>query len=133
ELEDLFNGYGYHPHFVEGDDPATMHRLMAAALDKVVAEIRRIQHAARSHGFKARPRWPMIVLCTPKGWTGPTMADGQQIEGTFRAHQVPLADPRTNPAHLKLLEQWLKSYRPEELFDAAGKLKPELAELAPEG
>ncbi len=110
-----------------------MHQLMAATLDTVVGEIRRIQATARVDGLEERPRWPMIVLRTPKGWTGPKVVDGQQVEGTFRAHQVPLAAVRTNPAHLQLLEQWMRSYRPEELFDAGGTLRRELAELAPEG
>ena len=105
-----------------------MHEAMAATLDKAVEEIKRIQHDARVNGNNTRPRWPMIVLKSPKGWTGPKVVDGLQIEGTFRAHQVPLSDPATHPEHLKQLEDWLKSYRPEELFDEHGKLKPELAE-----
>jgi len=133
ELDAYFRGCGYEPHFVAGDDPATLHQLMAATLDRVIAEIRRIQSDARSKGSTNRPRWPAIVLQTPKGWTGPKVVDGKQIEGTFRAHQVPLAEVRTNPKHLKILEEWMRSYRPEELFDAAGRLKPELAELAPRG
>ncbi|AUX30304.1 MULTISPECIES: phosphoketolase [Sorangium] len=133
ELAEFFRGYGYQPYFVEGDEPAKMHRLMADTLDKVVAEIMQIQAAARSTGFKSRPRWPMIVLATPKGWTGPKAVDGQPVEGTFRAHQVPLAEVRTKPAHLKLLYEWMKGYRPEDLFDQGGKLRPELAELAPKG
>ena len=110
-----------------------MHEAMAATLDKAVEEIRRIQQDARANGNLTRPRWPMIVLKSPKGWTGPKVVDGLQIEGTFRAHQVPLSDPATHPEHLKLLEEWLRSYRPEELFDESGRLKPELAELAPKG
>jgi len=133
ELDAYFRGCGYEPHFVAGDDPATLHQLMAVTLDRVIAEIRRIQSDARSKGSTDRPRWPAIVLQTPKGWTGPKVVDGKQIEGTFRAHQVPLAEVRTNPKHLKILEEWMRSYRPEELFDAAGRLKPELAELAPRG
>ncbi len=133
ELQALLTGYGYVPHFVEGDEPQAMHRTMASTLDAVVADIRRIQRHARRHGFSGRPRWPMIVLQSPKGWTGPKIVDGEAIEGTFRAHQVPLADFATKPEHLKILERWLRSYRPEELFDKAGKLVPELAELAPEG
>ncbi|HUA24605.1 MAG TPA: phosphoketolase family protein [Steroidobacteraceae bacterium] len=133
ELTEYLRGCGYTPHFVEGDDPATMHELMAATLDTVIGEIRRIQSAARSEGHNDRPRWPMIVLRTPKGWTGPKTVDGLQVEGTFRAHQVPLEAVRTNPVHLQLLEQWMRSYRPEELFDAGGSLRRELAELAPEG
>jgi len=133
ELEALFVGYGYKPHIVAGDDPETMHRLMAATLDTVLAEIRDIQEKARSGGDTTRPRWPMIVLKTPKGWTGPKTVDGKPVEGTFRAHQVPFAEVRTNPGHLKLLEDWMRSYRPEELFDAGGRLRGEFAALAPEG
>jgi xylulose-5-phosphate/fructose-6-phosphate phosphoketolase len=133
ELESYLRGCGYEPYIVAGDDPSTMHQLMAATLDRVIAEIRQIQSDARSKGFAHRPRWPAIVLQTPKGWTGPKVVDGKQVEGTFRAHQVPLAEIRTNPTHLKLLEEWMRSYRPEELFDSAGRLKPELAELAPQG
>ncbi len=132
ELEQFLRGCGWAPYYVEGDDPMEMHRLMAAALDKAVEDIRRIQAAARSAGKSARPRWPMIVLRSPKGWTGPKIVDGLQIEGTFRSHQVPL-HPATHTGHLKLLEDWLRSYRPEELFDERGRLKPVLAELAPEG
>jgi len=133
ELEALLRGYGYAPHFVEGDDPKQMHRLMAATLDTVVSDIQRIQREARARGFRQRPRWPMIVLRTPKGWSGPKVVDGVAIEGTFRAHQVPIADFASKPEHLQILERWLKSYRPEELFDADGRLIGELAELAPEG
>jgi xylulose-5-phosphate/fructose-6-phosphate phosphoketolase len=135
ELADLFHGYGHEPLFVEGDDPDTMHQLMAATLDQVVTQIQTIQRDARTGAgaFTKRPRWPMIVLRTPKGWTGPKVVDGVQIEGTFRAHQVPLAELATKPAHLKMLEDWMKSYRPEELFDASGALIPELQELAPKG
>jgi xylulose-5-phosphate/fructose-6-phosphate phosphoketolase len=134
ELADLLRGYGHEPLFVEGDDPDTMHQLMATTLDQVVAQIQTIQRDARTAGAAAkRPRWPMIVLRTPKGWTGPKVVDGVQIEGTFRAHQVPLTELATKPAHLKMLEDWMKSYRPEELFDAGGALIPELQELAPTG
>ncbi len=133
ELEALFRGYGYTPYFVEGDEPMRMHALMAKTLDRAVAEIRRIQETARSQGFTERPRWPMIVLRTPKGWTGPKEVDGLPTEGTWRSHQVPLAELAKKPAHLLQLEQWMRSYRPEELFDAQGKLRPELAELAPKG
>ncbi len=133
ELEALFRGYGWTPHIVEGADPAAMHQLMAATLDRVFDHIRRIQHAARRQGALERPRWPMIILITPKGWTGPKQVDGQPVEGTFRAHQVPLPDPAGNPRHLKQLQAWMKSYHPEQLFDARGRLKPELAELAPRG
>ena len=133
ELEALFHGYGYSPYFVEGDDPLPMHQLMAGVLDSVVAEIKRIQSEARKNGFSQRPHWPMIILRTPKGWTGPKEVDGKQIEGSFRAHQVPVGDFKTKPAHLKILEDWLKSYKPEELFDESGRLIAELAELAPAG
>ncbi|HEY5313455.1 MAG TPA: phosphoketolase family protein [Pirellulales bacterium] len=133
ELGMLLRGYGYEPCFVAGDDPPRMHRLMAETLDKVVSQISRIQRQARAEGFQHRPRWPMIVLDSPKGWTGPKMVDGLPIEGTFRAHQVPLAQPRENPQHLALLDEWMRSYRPEELFDAGGRLQAELAELAPRG
>ncbi len=132
ELDALLRGYGYRPYFVEGDDPAAMHRLMADTLDRVIAEIREIQAAARADGFHERPAWPMIVLRSPKGWTGPKEVDGQMTENYWRSHQVPMAD-MSHPGHLKLLETWLKSYRPEELFDASGKLVPELAELPPKG
>jgi xylulose-5-phosphate/fructose-6-phosphate phosphoketolase len=133
ELDQFLRGNGWTPYYVEGHEPALMHEAMAATLDVAVEEIKRIQHEARVKGNTMRPRWPMIVLKSPKGWTGPKWVDGLQIEGTFRAHQVPLSDPATHPEHLKLLEEWLRSYRPEELFDARGKLKPELAELAPQG
>jgi xylulose-5-phosphate/fructose-6-phosphate phosphoketolase len=133
ELDQFIRGCGWTPYYVEGDDPKLMHEAMAATLDRVVEEIKEIQRAARTDGNTMRPRWPMIVLKSPKGWTGPRWVDGLQIEGTFRAHQVPLSDPATHPEHLQLLEDWLRSYRPEELFDEQGRLKPELAELAPEG
>jgi xylulose-5-phosphate/fructose-6-phosphate phosphoketolase len=133
ELDQLLRGCGWTPYYVEGSNPALMHEAMAAALDRVVDDIRRIQEDARVHHQVARPRWPMIVLQSPKGWTGPKQVDGQPVEGTFRAHQVPISDPRAHPQHLKLLEDWLRSYRPEELFDEGGRLKPELAELAPQG
>ncbi len=133
ELENLFRGYGYAPRFVEGDEPKAMHRLMAATLDEVFAEIRRIQAEARRKGFRTRPHWPMIILRTPKGWTGPKVVDGVPIEGTFRAHQVPLSGLAEHPRHLKILERWMKSYRPAGLFDQAGRLRPDLAELAPKG
>jgi len=132
ELEQFLRGCGWVPYFVEGDDPMQMHQLMAAVLDKAITGIRRIQRKARNSDSVSRPRWPMIVLNSPKGWTGPKVVDGLQIEGTFRAHQVPL-HPHKHPEHLNLLEDWLKSYRPQELFDEQGKLKAELAELAPEG
>jgi xylulose-5-phosphate/fructose-6-phosphate phosphoketolase len=130
ELEQLLRGYGWTPYFVEGHEPEVMHEAMAAALDTAVEQIKKIQQDARAHSDIARPRWPMIVLNSPKGWTGPKIVDGLQVEGTFRAHQVRL-HPRANPEHLKLLEDWLRSYRPEELFDDRGRLKSELAELAP--
>ena len=132
ELEQLFCGYGYRPYFVEGDDPQAMHQLMAETLDKVFAEIQQIQADARSNGFTERPRWPMIVLRTPKGWTGPQNVDGKQVTGTSRSHQVPMGE-MSHPDHLRILEDWMRSYRPEELFDAVGKLNAELAELAPRG
>jgi xylulose-5-phosphate/fructose-6-phosphate phosphoketolase len=133
ELAELLQGCGYHPYFVAGHEPGPMHQSMAATLDSVVAEIQSIQKSAREHGFTERPRWPMIVLDSPKGWTGPKIVDGVQIEGTFRAHQVPLAELATKPGHLKMLEEWMKSYRPEELFDQQGRFVAELAELAPKG
>jgi xylulose-5-phosphate/fructose-6-phosphate phosphoketolase len=133
ELRSLMQGYGYTPRFVEGSDPEEMHQLMAATLDEVVAEIREIQAAARGGGPTERPRWPMIVLVTPKGWTGPREVDGRPAEGSFRSHQVPLAGLAQNPEHLAQLEYWMRSYRPEELFDDSGALREELAELAPDG
>ncbi|BBD67320.1 D-xylulose 5-phosphate/D-fructose 6-phosphate phosphoketolase [Nostoc commune NIES-4072] len=133
ELESLFVGYGYKPYFVEGDDPADVHQQMAATLDIAIAEIQSIQREARVHGFTKRPQWPMIVLKTPKGWTGPKEVDGKKTEGFWRSHQVPLSNIAKQPEHLKLLEDWMKSYNPEELFDANGTLIPELAELAPKG
>ena len=138
ELTQFFTGYGWKPFFVEGEEPEAMHQLMAATLDTIVKEIRSIQDHARSDkagrgADSGRPTWPMIVLRSPKGWTGPKVVDGKPIEGTWRAHQVPVADLQTKPAHLKILEDWMRSYRPEELFDQNGKLIPELAELAPKG
>ncbi len=134
ELEQFLRGCGWAPHFVEGDDPATMHQLMASTLDTTIDAIRRLQRTARGeHDATPRPRWPMIVLRSPKGWTGPKIVDGLQIEGTFRAHQVPLLVDAAHPDHLAQLERWMKSYRPEELFDDRGRLVPELAALAPEG
>lgn len=133
EIEALFRGYGYTPHFVEGDDPHTMHQLMAATLDTVLAEIKAIQDRARTGGATDRPAWPMIVLRSPKGWTGPKEVDGNPTEGTWRSHQVPLAKLAEDPGHLEILETWLHSYRPEELFDTAGRLRPDLADLAPTG
>ncbi len=133
ELEGLFMGYGYKPYFVEGSDPETIHQLMAQTLDTVIAEIKAIQHQARTQGIGKRPPWPMIILRTPKGWTGPKEVDGKKAEGYWRSHQVPFAEMATNPGHVKLLEQWMRSYRPEELFDDNGALIPELAALAPKG
>ena len=133
ELEHLFTGYGYKPYFVEGSNPDVMHPMMAATLDTIVAEIKEIQKQALVDGNMDRPRWPMIILRTPKGWTGPKVVDGLQMEGTFRSHQVPLTNVATNPGHLKLLEEWLLSYQPAKLFDVDGKLRPELAQLAPTG
>ena len=133
ELDQLFRGYGYKPYVVEGSDPDEVHQLLAATLDTIVGEIKEIQGKARAEGFTKRPQWPMIVFRTPKGWTGPKVVDGLPVEGTWRAHQVPLAELATKPEHLQLLEQWMKSYRPEELFDANGALMPELAALAPTG
>jgi xylulose-5-phosphate/fructose-6-phosphate phosphoketolase len=131
ELEQLLKGYGWAPHFVEGDDPTTMHLLMAETLDTVIEKIKDIQQSARKQGNARRPLWPMIVLRSPKGWTGPKEVDGLPVEGSFRSHQVPITDPAKNPNHLKQLEEWLRSYKPEELFDEGGKLIPELAALAP--
>lgn len=133
ELEHLFLGYGYKPYFVEGDEPEKVHQLFAATLDTIVAEIKEIQQEARTNGFTKRPQWPMIIFRTPKGWTGPKIVDGIQIEGTWRAHQVPLAQLTEKPEHVGLLEQWMKSYKPEELFDEKGKLIAELADLVPQG
>jgi xylulose-5-phosphate/fructose-6-phosphate phosphoketolase len=133
ELSDLFIGYGYQPYFVEGHEPEVMHQLMAETLDKALAQIQQVQKEAREQGFSRRPQWPMIILRTPKGWTGPKVVDGVQIEGTFRAHQVPVTDLDSKPDHLKILEQWMKSYKAEELFDNKGRLVPELAALAPKG
>jgi xylulose-5-phosphate/fructose-6-phosphate phosphoketolase len=132
ELQKLFEGYGYKPYFVEGHEPEKMHRQMAAVLDDATGEIKRIQADARSHGFQGRPAWPMIIFRTPKGWTCPPEIDGKKCEGYWRSHQVPMGD-MDQPEHIKILEGWMKSYRPEELFDANGALKQELAELAPKG
>jgi xylulose-5-phosphate/fructose-6-phosphate phosphoketolase len=133
ELEALFRGYGYTPYFVEGSDPETMHQAMAATIDHCLGEIKKIQHEARSTGVAKRPRWPMIVLRTPKGWTGPAEVDGHKVEGFWRSHQVPLSGMHDNPMHLKMLEEWMRSYKPEELFDSNGTLIAELKELAPQG
>jgi len=133
EIEALFRGYGWTPHFVEGDDPDTMHRAMAETMERCVLEIRHIQRGARKSGKAARARWPMIVLRSPKGWTGPKKVGGRTVEGYWRSHQVPLPDVRTNPANLKQLEKWMKSYRPQELFDTHGRLIEDLRALAPRG
>jgi len=133
ELESLFVGYGYKPYFVEGSKPKEMHEMMAATLDKVIREIQKIQNDARSSGLAKRPQWPMIILRSPKGWTGPKKVDGLKTEGFWRSHQVPLAELRTKPKHIKLLERWMKSYKPEELFDKNGRLLSELSDLAPQG
>ena len=133
ELTQLLTGYGHTPYFVEGDDPREMHQKMAATFDEIIDEIHAIQHDARARRSTGRPVWPMIVLRSPKGWTGPKMVDGKPVENTWRAHQVPLSELQTKPEHLKQLEQWMRGYKPEELFDANGRLVPELAELAPRG
>jgi xylulose-5-phosphate/fructose-6-phosphate phosphoketolase len=133
ELDALLEGYGYRVYRVTGDDPDLVHQQLAATLDAVADEIAAIQSRARTHGLEDRPRWPMIVLKTPKGWTGPKVVDGEPVEGTWRAHQVPIADVRGNPEHLRQLEEWMRSYRPEELFGPDGALVPELAALAPAG
>ena len=133
ELEQLLRGYGWTPHFVEGHDPSLMHQQMAATLEDCVLDIRRIQEEARTSGKAVRPRWPMLVLRSPKGWTGPREVDGRKVEGFWRSHQVPLSGLHDNPAHMKQLAEWLRSYRPEELFDTTGRLIPELRALAPKG
>ncbi len=133
ELDSLFRGYGYIPYFVEGDDPSDMHQKMASTLEQAIAEIRAIQKTARDSGQAERPRWPMIVLRAPKGWTGPKEINGHKAEGSWRSHQVPFSDVRANPKSLKMLEDWLKSYKPDELFDANGGLVSELRELSPKG
>src|SRR6266849_6670145 len=133
EIANLFRGHGYEPHLLEGHEPMDMHARFAATLETCYAKIRTIQREARDHGVAGRPRWPAVVLRTPKGWTGPKVVDGVPIEGTFRAHQVPLSELKTNHEHLRMLETWMRSYRPEELFDAAGRLAPDVAALAPVG
>lgn len=133
ELDQLLRGYGWTPYFVEGHEPEKMHKLMAATLDQAIEDILQIQNNARNNDDMTRPRWPLIVLRSPKGWTGPKFVDGLQVEGTFRAHQVPLLVDSEHPGHLRQLEDWMKSYKPEELFDENGRLRPELAELAPKG
>ena len=132
-MDQLFRGYGYTPHFVEGSDPAKMHQLMAGAVDTCMEEIRSIQTQARTQGVKERPRWPMIILRSPKGWTCPKEIDGKRTEDYWRSHQVPMGEMHEKPGHVKILEKWMKSYKPEELFDKTGRLKPELADLPPKG
>jgi xylulose-5-phosphate/fructose-6-phosphate phosphoketolase len=133
ELDQLLRGYGYTPYFVEGHEPEKMHQLMAATMETIIGDIRRIQNEARNNGSPQRPRWPMIVMKTPKGWTCPSEIDGRRTEGYWRSHQVPMGEMHENPGHVRILEQWMKSYRPEDLFDTQGKLKPELADLPPKG
>lgn len=133
QLESLFVGYGYQPYFVEGSEPEAMHQLMASTMDAAIADIKQIQREAQVHGFQQRPLYPMIILRSPKGWTGPESVDGKKTEGSWRSHQVPFSEMASNPDHIQLLERWMKSYKPEDLFDEAGQLMPELAELAPEG
>ena len=133
ELEQLFKGYGYKPYFVKGENPEEVHELFATTLDSIVEEIKKIQKEARTNGFTKRPQWPMIILDTPKGWTGPKEVDGIKVEGTWRSHQVPLSALAEKPDHVQLLEDWMKSYKPEELFDESGKLIFELAGLVPQG
>ena len=131
-MQKLFEGYGYKPYFVEGHDPDTVHQQLAAVMDTVTAEIKQIWNDARSRGIQGRPVWPMIVLRTPKGWTCPAEIDGKKCEDYWRSHQVPMGE-MDKPGHVEILEQWMKSYRPDELFDAAGTFKPEIAALAPKG
>ena len=133
ELDQLFRGYGYTPHFVEGSDPEKMHQLMASTLDNILEDIHRIKADASRNGVMKRPLWPMIILRSPKGWTCPKEIDGKRTEGYWRSHQVPMGEMHEKPAHIKILEKWMKSYKPEELFDKTGRLKPELAELPPKG
>src|SRR5262249_41125242 len=133
ELDALFRGYGYTPYFVEGSNPEEMHQIMATTLESVIAEIQRIREHARQNGSVRRPLWPMIILRTPKGWTCPAEIDGKRTEDSWRAHQVPMGGMHENPEHIRILEEWMKSYRPEQLFDERGSLKSELAVLAPKG
>jgi xylulose-5-phosphate/fructose-6-phosphate phosphoketolase len=133
ELKNLFQGYGWTPYFVEGDNPEIMHQKMAAGVEYCVQQIRSLQENARRIGNPERPRWPMIILRTPKGWTGPKEVDGHKVEGFWRAHQVPVSDVKSNPEHLKIVEEWMRSYHPEDQFDSQGGLIPELRELAPTG
>jgi xylulose-5-phosphate/fructose-6-phosphate phosphoketolase len=133
ELERLFKGYGWTPHLVAGDDPELMHQEMAATVESCIQQIRSIQQQARETGRPDRPRWPMIILRSPKGWTGPKEVDGHKVENFWRAHQFPVADVQSNPEHLRIVEEWMRSYRPEELFDQEGKVMPELRDLPPAG
>src|SRR5579864_5076822 len=133
ELENLFRGYGWTPYFVEGSDPDSMHQAMAATVEQCISEIRSYQRETRASGIAGRPRWPMVVLRTPKGWTAPEAVGGHRLEGYWRAHQVPIADVKRNPESLKILDRWMRAQRPEELFDANGRLIPELKEMAPAG
>jgi xylulose-5-phosphate/fructose-6-phosphate phosphoketolase len=133
DLSSLFTGYGYRAYFVEGHEPEAMHQLMATTLETVLAMIRGVQHEARTHGYRGRPTWPVLILRTPKGWTGPKVVDGKPVEGTWRSHQVPLDEVKTKPEHLRQLESWMKSYMPDQLFDGNGTLRPDLAALAPAG
>src|SRR6201997_3913298 len=133
ELEGLLRGYGWNPYFVEGSDHDSMHQAMAATLERCVAEIRNHQQEGRENGIATRPRWPMVVLRSPKGWSAPTLVDGHHIEAFWRSHQVPLADVKTNPEHLRLLETWLRSFKPEQFFDECGRVRPEIAAFAPKG
>jgi xylulose-5-phosphate/fructose-6-phosphate phosphoketolase len=133
ELDALLTGYGYHAHYVEGDDPMAMHERMAATCDAIMDEIAAIQHKARNGGEVSRPRWPVLVLRTPKGWTGPHEVDGKRVEGSWRSHQVPLSSLASEPAHLRMLEEWMRSYRPEALFTETGEPRPDIVALAPEG
>src|SRR5262249_20319342 len=133
DLENLFLGYGYRPYFIEGSDHDTMHQAMAATLDRCIEEIHSIQREARTKGAAVSSRWPMIILRSPKGWTAPAEVDGHKLEGFWRAHQVPIANVAKDPNHLKLLEEWMRSYKPEELFDSSGRLIPRLRDLSPKG
>ncbi|MGH7108510.1 MAG: hypothetical protein ACREFT_18605 [Acetobacteraceae bacterium] len=132
-LRDFLHVHGHHPHFVEGDDPAKLHLLMARTLDEIIPEIGHIQAAARSRSLRRPLPWPVLVVCTPSGWAGPKSVDGQPVEGACLAHRVPLPEAHSNPAQLATLEAWLRSYRPEELFDPNGRLHSDLADLAPRG
>jgi xylulose-5-phosphate/fructose-6-phosphate phosphoketolase len=132
-LAKFFEGQGYEPYFVEGDDPPTVHQDFASASETAILKVLAIQKAAREDGATARPAWPVIILRTPKGWTGPKVVDGLPIEGTFRAHQVPVSEVKSNPEHLRILEEWMRSYRPQDLFDEQGRFRSDYAEFAPHG